>query len=572
VRSLQGNLTNTGTLQVNASTAYNGESAALKNEGAINLAEAKQLTVSNKASVTNGTGGKIVATGSADVFMSGSTFTEGAGTTSGSKPVVVDDGTLAYSGSGASAIAMHGSSALSGSLSAGQSLSIESTGGEHAIATAATSFTNAGAITLTNGDSAGNFATLVISSGALTNSGTITTQPANGGVRSLQGNLTNTGTLAINANTAYNASGATLTNSGAINIATGVALSATGIPTISNETGGTIAGTGTGALVQTEGTFNEGLGTTTGSLPVILDRVALHYTNKGKSTIALRGSSTLSGTINAGQTLSIQSTASEHATTTAAGSFTNSGTIVLTNGDTAGDNATLSLAGGTLANKGTVKVENPHGGARQIEGGLNNEKTVSIAAGETLKLTGSYMQTTKGSLTIAIASASSFGVLSATGAATLAGALSVAPVKGFKGSLGQTYGILSASSLTGTFSDVDGAVITKSLPGLYYKPTYSATGVTLVVTQAKLTTTPTEGTPGSSVKLTGTGFPATDTVTLTFTDSKGVKTVLPSVVSNASGEFSSEVTVPPGAALGAGTFSAASALTGVAPAAPFTVT
>ena len=36
---MQGNLTNTGTLAINASTAYNGAGAALINEGALNLAE-----------------------------------------------------------------------------------------------------------------------------------------------------------------------------------------------------------------------------------------------------------------------------------------------------------------------------------------------------------------------------------------------------------------------------------------------------------------------------------------------------------------------------------------------------
>ena len=96
----------------------------------------------------------------------------------------------------------------------------------------------------------------------------------------LTGNITNgpKGTLAINANSSFNGTGASLVNEGAINLATGVALSAAGAPTISNE-GGSITATGTGALVETTGTFNEGLGKTSTaktSEPVILDRVALH--------------------------------------------------------------------------------------------------------------------------------------------------------------------------------------------------------------------------------------------------------------------------------------------------------
>jgi hypothetical protein len=104
---------------------------------------------------------------------SGTSFTEGTGTTSGTKPVIVRDGALSYTGAGSSTIAVHGESGtLSGNLSSGQSLSIESTVSEHARVTVGAGFTNAGTITLTNGDHAGNNATLVISTGTLANSGT----------------------------------------------------------------------------------------------------------------------------------------------------------------------------------------------------------------------------------------------------------------------------------------------------------------------------------------------------------------------------------------------------------------
>ena len=67
----------------------------------------------------------------------GTTFTEGGGSTSGSKPVIIRDAALKYTGSGESLIAQHGESGtLSGNLSKGQSLVIESTNGEHAKSTA----------------------------------------------------------------------------------------------------------------------------------------------------------------------------------------------------------------------------------------------------------------------------------------------------------------------------------------------------------------------------------------------------------------------------------------------------
>jgi hypothetical protein len=575
-RTIAGSVTNTGTIAINTNTAYNGTSAALTNEGAIDLAEGKQLTVNNKGSVTNGAGGTIAATGTGDVFVegSGSSFSEGAGTTSGTTPVILERSALTYSGSGSSAIAARGGDSLSGNLSAGQALTIESTSSANAETTAAAGFTNGGSITLTNGDSAANNATLAISTGVLANSGTITTELAHGGSRTIAGSVTNSGKLVINANTTDNVTSPTLLNQGTIEIANGVSLALASKPTISNEAAGTIAGSGTGALDQTEGTFNQGLGTTTGSEPVILDRAALHYTGTGASTIALRGASALSGTLSVGQTLSIQSTCSENTTATAAASFSSSGTIDLTNGDGCGNNATLNITGeGALTNKaaGTINSENPHGGTRTIGGSVKNEGLLSLSAGETLKLTDDYTQTGLGTLKTAIASASRFGVLSVAGNAKAAGALAVSEIESFLGKAGESFAILSSAKLTGTYTDLDGVIT--ATPGRYYRPTYSGTGVTLVDTQATITPTPTEGAAGSKVTVTGSSWLAKDKVKVTFTDVKGRKTVFPTATVGAGGEFSVEGTLSVKDAKGAGTFTAtATTVTGLTTTASFTVT
>jgi hypothetical protein len=59
---------------------------------------------------------------------------------------------------------------------------------------------------------------------------------------------------------------------------------------------------------------------------------------------------------------------------------------------------------------------------------------------------------------------------------------------------------------------------------------------------------------------------------LTFTDHKGVKTVLPSATVNGSGEYSLETTVPAEAVEGAGKVNAKSTLTSVSITKTFTVT
>jgi hypothetical protein len=381
-RNLQGNLSNTGTLAINQSTAFNGAKAALTNEGAINLATGAQLAVSNEGSATNGTGGKIVATGSGQLLLEpGTSFTEGAGTTSGTKPVILRRAALKYTGAGASLITLHGEgNSLSGNISSGQSLVLESTNGENVTASAAASYTNAGSITLTSAETSGNHAYLETSSGTLTNSGTITTEPTNDGAREILGNLTNTGTLAINQSTAFNGAKAALTNEGAINLATGAQLAVSNEGSVTNGTGGKIvAGEGAAVDLESGTSFTEGAGTTSGTKPVILRDAALAYTGSGSSVIALHGeSSPLSGSLAAGQKLTIESTNGEHAKATAGASFTNAGTIVLTKTETSANNASLVVSTGTLTNTGTITTEQGDGGLRTLQGNLINKGTLAI--------------------------------------------------------------------------------------------------------------------------------------------------------------------------------------------------
>jgi len=77
---------------------------------------------------------------------------------------------------------------------------------------------------------------------------------------------------------------------------------------------------------------------------------------------------------------------------------------------------------------------------------------------------------------------------------------------------------------------------------------------------------------GSSATVSGKGYVAGDTIKLTFTDAKGVKTTLPSVKANASGEFSTKITIPSGAAEGAAKVNATSTKAGVSITKTFTVT
>ena len=519
-RYFSGSLTNTGKLAVNTATSFDGTGGVLTNEGALDLAEGVELSVGGDGTFTNGTGGSIAATGNAEVFIAGgSTFNEGAGTTSGSEPVVIEAGTLNYSGSGASSIELRSYyNHLSGNISAGQSLDVEGCvgGGYQAIVDAATGFSNAGSIMFTSAKHGGldcssnDNATLNLEKGGtLTNTGTITIEPgATGGERYFSGSLTNTGKLAVNTATSFDGTGGVLTNEGALDLAEGVQLSIGGNGTFTNGTGGSISAPGNADVFIAGGsTFNEGAGTTSGSQPVTVEAGTLNYTGSGASTIRLRSYyNHLSGNISAGQSLDIEGCvgAGYQAIVDAATGFSNAGSIAFTSAKHGGldcasnDNVTLNLASGTLTNTGTVDVEPGTGGERKLEGSLSNEGLVSLGAGTTLKLTGAYTEAAAATLETMIGGASNFGALSVSGAATLAGTVWARQVDSFKGELGQKFAILSAASRSGSFGHTSGATIG---PDLYYSPVNTATGTNLDVLEGE----PPEKVPTNVTKPTISG-------------------------------------------------------------------
>src|ERR1700677_1618695 len=126
-------LTNTGT--INAEPGLGGNRAIegeIINNGTVHIAEGVSLQQAS-GTFTNGAGGSVAATGTGRLWLSdGGVFKEGAGTTSGSAPVVIEYAPGEYTGSGSSHIVARSDldglgSTLKGNLSAGQSLTIEGT-------------------------------------------------------------------------------------------------------------------------------------------------------------------------------------------------------------------------------------------------------------------------------------------------------------------------------------------------------------------------------------------------------------------------------------------------------------
>ena len=274
----------------------------------------------------------------------------------------------------------------------------------------------------------------------------------------------------------------------------------------------------------------------------------------------MRGSSYLNGDVRSGELLAIESTCSQEALAQVKsdlfgkGNISNGGTIELTEAEGCGNPVTLRDVGpvvGTLTNNGVIAIEGVHGAIRSIEQtNITNEGIVSLAAGEHLTVERNYLQTSAGKFRTYIAGTSDFGSMSVSGILTFGGTLAVHQVPPFEGSLGQSFRIAASPNIGGEFAAEIGDPATYT--GLYYKPSFSESPLLmLTVTQATATLSPNKGLPGSSTTLTGGDYGVSETVTLTFIDSKGVKTVLPAATTNNAGELSSVITIPASAAPGA---------------------
>jgi hypothetical protein len=273
---LDGNITNQGQINVNTNTDYGQivSGAILDNKRQLAIATGQQLlAVSGRAStIINDTGGSITNNGGTGSLYvdSSNTYDQGAGTTSPSSSdpstpaVTLNNSTLNYTGSGASAIDYRGAGHLSGNLAAGQNLDINATdfcsGAVNAVATASGSFTNAGTIEMTHIGSCGNGTDSLVLPAAdtLTNSSSGIVSAVSGTAstgRTIGSAIDNSGT--VDAQIPLTVQGDLDQSAGITSVASGSTLT----PTAMTLTGGTLTGAGTVAgtsVTNTSGTVQPG--------------------------------------------------------------------------------------------------------------------------------------------------------------------------------------------------------------------------------------------------------------------------------------------------------------------------
>ena len=230
------------------------------------------------------------------------------------------------------------------------------------------------------------------------------------------------------------------------------------------------------------------------SLPAKFTTNAASVTIGATGVISSGGVNEISGlTTNTGSL-----TLSRNETATVA--LTNAGTVNLLAGTLQATKFTQTAGTTTIASGATLKA-GPSGtaavaingglltGNGQVSGVLTNAGTIEPARGVTpMTDSATFAQSSPGTLMIPIAGSttpgSDFGQLKVTGVATLGGALTVVSAPGYLPAVGTTFTILTASSVTGTFSSLSGSLLSDRGYGV----SYTSTAVILTVVPAPTVT------------------------------------------------------------------------------------
>ncbi|HYT89560.1 MAG TPA: putative Ig domain-containing protein, partial [Gemmataceae bacterium] len=404
-----------------------------------------------------------------------------------------------------------GNSTISSSLAQNGSLLVQgSDAGGHTTLTVANGFSNAGTITLQSLNQ-GWASNLTLTSGTLTNTGTLTVNAGSGGGRTLSAELRNSGTVNVNTSTTLGRTGATHQNSGNLNL-NGATLTVTG-NALTNAAAGVILSTGSSTLSNTPAFTNQGTvnvpngtlnvtgpftnfsGTTltggtylvggtfkfpnadirTNAATIVLDGPGSAIVNPSNvNALASFATNAAAGnfTIQNGRTITTPAFSNAGNVTigatstflTSAGNYTQTAgtTTVLGTLDPA---ATVDIQAGTL--RGTGNVNSNVVNAGQVSPGLSPGQ---------LTINGNYSQSGSGILTLELngsAAGTGYDQLKVNGAVTLGGTLNA--TLGFVSGVSDTFTIIDndlADVVTGTFAGLpEGATVT--IGGVGFQLTYT---------------------------------------------------------------------------------------------------
>jgi fibronectin-binding autotransporter adhesin len=467
-------------LVVNPSTGTNTNTGTL---------EATSLwTLDLKGTWTN-TSGTIEANGATStVLLDGAAITGGT-LTSTSTGVLVGENSATLNGvtisTGSTLQVNNGQTVnVSGTITNNGAASLNSTGSNTEINLTANT-TLAGTGTLTLGNNAANIITASAATDTLTNSETI--QGA-GNIGNGVAAVVNMKSITANQTTALDIDTGTggFNNKGTVTVATGDTLDITG-GAFKNLTGTTL----TGGIYAISGTmqYNSTSLVDTNAATITLTGAGAKLENSSAANaLGSLASNSATGklTVSSGQVLSDSATALSNAgtVTVASGSKLTLTGATATYTQTAGSttvSGTLTAPGGATVSGGNVfGTGGTWSGNVTNSGGTFNVGAAALTAGKET-ITGTYTQGTGGSLDIDVGGTTAgtqFDQLTVSGAASLNGTMNLDLINSFVPTIGETFDILNASSVTGTFATVNGTGINGSE---HFSVLYNSNNVTLDV-------------------------------------------------------------------------------------------
>ena len=204
--------------------------------------------------------------------------------------------------------------------------------------------------------------------------GSINVNTGAGGPRSLGASFTNNGAINVNTDAFFNKTNGVVTNNNQPNIAGGATLTYnSGNETFDLNDGGAIAVTGDFHI--TSGTFNFNGGNLTRNSVEITGGKLNMGPGVGSGTVLMRNSTTYSGDVDPGQTISVIATGTTGSMTAAEG-YTNNGLINITSTSVNASNLNVTL--GELVNNATVNIEPGGGGGRSLAASFTNNSVMNI--------------------------------------------------------------------------------------------------------------------------------------------------------------------------------------------------
>jgi hypothetical protein len=479
----------TGTIDVYGGNAIPGNAVlevtgpTLTNSGTINLfggAGSAELEISGNVAL-NGTG-KVNLSSSANNIITGAVTTDrltnsstiqGSGTINNigivnkgtllanqSVPLLIlpsaaglnNQGTLSVltgdtmqigTASGGALTNFSGETLTGGTYTVGGTLQFGASGTRIVTDAANISITGAGARII---DFGGN--SVLTNLATITNAGSLTLGTAYGNFTTV-GNFTNNGTLSVGGGDKFivnlshsltNFSGATLTG-GVYNVSGTLQFNGANIVT---NAANIVLASSTATIVN-QGSTNALLGFTTNA-------AAGKVTLSGNASLTTTGGNfTNAGlfTVSTGSTFMVGGSSSNF--TQAAGTTTVDGTLAGASG------GSLSLNGGSLFGTGTVNYG-------VVDTGIVSPGDSVVQTGK-LGVSGTYKQNSGGILDVTIGgitAGTKYDQLNVTKTATLGGTLNISLASGYTPTVGNTFDILNASSISGNFSTINGLTINGS--------------------------------------------------------------------------------------------------------------